>query len=101
MKKITFLFSAFAMMLVAGYGQPYMNPNILSVQGRETTLGDVQKAFNQYWSLHDPDQLNEQENAEEGGYQQFQRAAAFMKQRTYPSGKLFNPEILYKEYQSY
>src|SRR5437868_9528108 len=98
MKKFTFLLPAFLLLFAGVHAQPYMNPGILSVQGHQTTLGDVQKSFDQYWDKHDPDLRNEEENAEEGGYQQFKRAEAFMKQRTYPSGKLFNPEVLYKAY---
>ncbi|MCX6274299.1 MAG: T9SS type A sorting domain-containing protein [Bacteroidetes bacterium] len=112
MKKISFihrsfsvggliLLSSFLTLFFAASAQPYMNPNILSTAGHKTTLGDVSKSFDQYWDSRDPDMLNEQENAEEGGYQQFKRAEAFMKQRTFPSGNFFNPEVLYKEYLNY
>ena len=81
--------------------QPYMNPSILSVQDHKTTFKDVQKSFYDYWVNHDADLLQEEENAEEGGYQQFKRWEAFMEQRTFPTGNFFNPEILYHEYQKY
>jgi len=101
MKRITFLITTFSIIFIAANAQPYMNPGILSVEGKKNTFWDVQQSFNQYWGTHDPDLLNENENAGEGGYQQFKRWEAFMKQRTFPSGNFFNPEILYKEYLKY
>jgi photosystem II stability/assembly factor-like uncharacterized protein len=101
MYKITFLLIAFSFLFRAADAQPYMNASMLSVQGHKTTFLDVQKSFTQYWEAHEPDMLHEAENAEEGGYQQFRRAEAFMKQRTFPSGNFFDPEILYKEYAKY
>ena len=100
MKKISTLLTLCAFGFTVAHAQPYLNSGIPSESGH-TTLGDVSKSFYKYWESHDPDQLHEEENAEEGGYQQFQRAEAFMKQRTFPSGKLFNPEALYQEYLNY
>lgn len=101
MKKITLTLSALLLFFILADAQPFMNPSMLSTDGKKPTLRDVQQAFDQYWDARDPDLLHEEENAEEGGYQQFKRAEAFMKQRTFPSGKLFNPEILYQEHKQY
>ncbi len=100
MKKFTLLSSAILFLFIAASAQPYMNPSILSTQGHKTNLHDVQRAFNQYWSTREPS-LVEEENAEQGGYQQFKRWEWFMEQRTFPSGNFFNPEVLYKEYERY
>ncbi len=101
MRKFTFTISLLFILFISANAQPYMSPAMISVNGHETTLGDVQKSFDKYWDARDPDMLNEEANAEEGGYQQFRRAAEFMKQRTFPSGKFINPEILYHEYLNY
>ena len=101
MKKITFLLTAFLIFCAAAIAQPFMNPSIVSVEGRKTTFWDVQQSFNDYWGEREPDLMHEEKNAEEGGYHQFKRWEAFMKKRTFPSGNFFNPEILFKEYQQY
>src|SRR6187401_2019884 len=60
------------------HAQPYMKPGMVSVQGQKPTLHDMQRSFNGYWDEREPDQQHEENNAEEGGYQQFKRWEAFM-----------------------
>ncbi len=80
--------------------QPYMTPSMLNTSTHKLTFWDVQHAFDEYWKTREPS-LIESENADEGGYQQFKRWEWFVKQRTFPSGIFYSPEILYKEFQKY
>ena len=48
---------------------------------KKINFHDVQKSFNDYWKDKDVS-ATEQENAEEGGWQQFKRWEWFMEQRT-------------------
>jgi photosystem II stability/assembly factor-like uncharacterized protein len=82
--------------------QPYLAPGMLNVPAEKpkVTFYDVQRAFENYWQDRTPSP-NEEENAEEGGYQQFKRWEAFMEQRTFPTGILPSPEILYNEFNKY
>jgi photosystem II stability/assembly factor-like uncharacterized protein len=76
--------------------QPWRNAAIVSVQ--QNNYYDLQKQFHSFWNdkkIH----LDEEENAENGGYQQFARWEHFMETRAYPSGKISDPDILIKEYE--
>ena len=107
MKKLyRFLLTAFAVTFFPAISnsQPWLKPPIVSTdksndQGakEESNFYDIQKKFNEYWKDKKPSD-DEGENREEGGYQQFRRWEAFMKQRVYPSGN-FDPEILLREQQ--
>ena len=79
--------------------QQYLNqPNLQNRPAeKKVTFWDVQKAFNEYWKDKECGKT-EGENAEEGGYEQFKRWEAFMKQRTFPSGNFPSPEILFNEH---
>ncbi|MBI4931874.1 MAG: T9SS type A sorting domain-containing protein [Bacteroidetes bacterium] len=79
--------------------QQYLNQPILQNRPAEkkVTFWDVEKAFNEYWKDKQRGET-EGENASEGGYEQFKRWEAFMKQRTFPSGNFPSPEILFNEH---
>jgi photosystem II stability/assembly factor-like uncharacterized protein len=84
--------------------QPWLSPPIVSNSGdpatdkKDPNFFDIQKKFNDYWKDKTPS-VDEGENREEGGYQQFRRWEAFMKPRTFPTGEFFDPEILLREHQ--
>jgi photosystem II stability/assembly factor-like uncharacterized protein len=99
MKHLLLSLILFAAFLIPTQAQPYMKPGMVSVQGQKPTLQDLQRSFNNYWDTRDPDVLHEEENAEEGGYQQFKREEAFMKQRTFPTGEFPRADIIFTEYQ--
>lgn len=65
---------------------------------KKQNFHDIQKVFYDYWKDKTPS-YDEQENAPFGGYERFKRWEWFMKPRTYPTGELFDPEILIKEYK--
>jgi len=100
MKHLLLTLILFAAFLISSQAQPYMKPGMVSVQGQKPTLQDLQRSFDKYWEGREPDLLNEEENAEEGGYQQFKREEAFMKQRTFPTGEFPRADILFTEYRS-
>lgn len=65
---------------------------------KEQNYHDIQKIFYDFWKDKIPSE-NEAENGPYGGYQQFKRWEWFMKPRTYPTGEMFDPEILIKEFK--
>src|SRR6185295_3569595 len=85
---------------INGFAQPWMKTPMVSADEQapdsKPTFYDIQKKFNDYWKDKTPS-VNEEENREEGGYQQFKRWEWFMAPRTFPTGKFFDPEILVKE----
>src|SRR5690349_5521383 len=85
-----------------GSAQPYLSSSMLNIskQPHKVNFYDVQRAFNDYWKDKSPS-ANEDENAAEGGWQQFKRWEWFMGQRVFPTGSFPNPEILYREYNRY
>ncbi len=105
MKKIslfTFLIPAMSISFCSN-AQPWLKQSIVSnadenIDAKDATpnFHDIQKKFNDYWKDKTPS-VNEDENREDGGYQQFRRWEAFMKPRTFPTGEFFDPEILIKE----
>lgn len=107
MKKLYFfpvIAMFYACMINLSSAQPWLKQSIVSSNNaqdeakKEPNFYDLQKKFNEYWKDKTPS-VEESENREEGGYQQFRRWEAFMKPRTYPTGEFFNPEILIKEHQ--
>ena len=79
--------------------QPWMNQSMVSSSlpdKNESGFQAVSKKFSDYWKTRHPS-VREEENAADGSYQQFKRWEWFMGERTYPSGKYFNPEILFHE----
>ena len=99
MKHLSSLVIVCALFYITSNAQPYLKPGMVSVQGQKPTLHDLQRAFDSYWDEREPNLLHEEENAEEGGYQQFKRWEAFMKQRTFPTGEFPRADILFTEYQ--
>jgi photosystem II stability/assembly factor-like uncharacterized protein len=61
---------------------------------------EIEKKFKDYWENKEVSE-NEEENAEEGGYQQFERWAYLMKPRTYPTGDFFDTDVLAREFDQY
>lgn len=102
MKKI--LTSAAILLLAASgsFAQSYLQeaPLLDRPAEKPATFYDVKNAFERYWENESPSDT-EANNAEEDGYQQFLRWAAFMEPRTFPSGVFPSPEILFNEYQQY
>ncbi len=84
------------------FSQPWMKQALTSEkqENHKKNFFDVQKKFENYWKDKNPS-VEEEENADEGGYQQYKRWEWFMKQRTYPSGEFFSPDILFREYKRY
>lgn len=81
--------------------QPWMKRPLTSgeeVMRKRPNLHDLSNRFNEYWNARTPSR-DEGENAEEGGYQQFRRWEWFMKQRTWPTGDLPDPTILFREWK--
>lgn len=81
--------------------QPWMKRPLTSgdeMVRKRPNLQDLSARFNEYWNSRTPS-IDEGENAEEGGYQQFRRWEWFMKQRTWPSGDLPDPNILFREWK--
>jgi photosystem II stability/assembly factor-like uncharacterized protein len=101
MKHLSSLLFVSIFFFISSHAQPYMKPGMVSVQGEKPKLQDVQRAFDNYWDQREPNLMHEEENAEEGGYQQFKRWEAFMKQRTFPNGEFPRADILFTEYQKY
>jgi len=67
---------------------------------RPVTLFDIEKAFNDYYK--DKPEPKDEEGLEKDGERQiFHRLDYFMRQRTFPSGQLFDPAIIVKEYNNY
>ncbi len=62
---------------------------------------EIDEQFNALWKDKKPNMLVEEYNAEEGGWQQYERWAHFMEQRTLPSGNMPNPNILWNEWNAY
>lgn len=93
MQKLTL--AALLMAVVTGYAQPRLRKSILSTE--KNNFYSIQKEFHNYWKDKTVEK-EEEENAEEGGYQQFARWEHFMKTRAYPSGKIPNPDILLNEH---
>jgi photosystem II stability/assembly factor-like uncharacterized protein len=100
-KALQLAFTAF-LICAAASAQPYLSPSMLNVSpgNHKVSFYDVQRAFNNYWETRTASS-NEEENAEEGGYQQFKRWEAFFEQRTFPRGLFPSPEILYEEHLKY
>jgi len=103
------ILTAFVLPSLSGEGlggevsaQQFLNqPNLQNrAAEKKVTFWEVQKAFENYWKDKECG-ATEGENAGEGGYEQFKRWEAFMKQRTFPSGNFPSPEILFSEYQKY
>jgi len=96
-KSILFLLLIFTSLGI--FAQPWMQEPWLitkpSQQGvQEISFYDIQSAFNSYWATRD--------SSEKGkGWKQFKRWEEFMSPRVYPSGKFFNPSIIYKQSQKY
>src|SRR5436190_24321797 len=74
--------------------QPYKSASIVN----EENFYAVQKQFHDHWNGKKVS-LKEEENAADGGYQQFARWENFMKTRAYPTGRIPDPDILFNEYQ--
>ncbi|MBK9542805.1 MAG: T9SS type A sorting domain-containing protein [Bacteroidetes bacterium] len=98
---LTLLLSCFLMQSFV-FGQPWLKQALPASkqQAHKPNFFDVQEKFKAYWDNRSAS-LREEENAEEGGYQQFKRWEWFMKQRTFPSGEFFSQDILFKEYKKY
>lgn len=85
----------------AGSAQPWMKRPLTSgeeVVRKRPNLHDISDRMEAYWRSRTPS-VREEENAEAGGYQQFRRWEWFMKQRTWPSGDLPDPTILFREWK--
>ncbi len=100
-----FSLTIFSILLGFGFlsAQPWMKPSMLTTKRSAVSkpnLKEVEDKFEAYWKGKNPS-VDEAENREEGGYQQFRRWQWFAKQRMYPSGNMFDPEILYKESRRY
>jgi hypothetical protein len=82
--------------------QPWLKRDIPAVNepAKKPNLIEISQRFESYWKNKEVS-VNEEENASEGGYQQFKRWEWFMKQRTFPSGNFFNSRILFNEYTKY
>jgi photosystem II stability/assembly factor-like uncharacterized protein len=63
----------------------------------------IKKAFDNYWAGKKPviekNEKEESETPEDGSYLQFERWANFIEPRVFPSGNLFDPTILQKEFE--
>ncbi|MEO5570193.1 MAG: T9SS type A sorting domain-containing protein [Bacteroidia bacterium] len=84
------------------YAQPWAKPSMLSTEQlkkKSLNFYDLQETFNRYWEGKNSS-IEENENIEEGGYQQFKRAEWFLKPRVFPTGN-FNSLALYNEYKNY
>jgi photosystem II stability/assembly factor-like uncharacterized protein len=86
----------------------YFSPNILFAQAnvsdenssaQRLNFFDIDNEFNSFWANKNPSMMHEHENAKEGGWQQYQRWAHFMKQRTLPKGNIPAPNILWNEWE--
>jgi len=73
--------------------QPWKSATIVT----EDNFYAAQKQFHDHWK-NKKISLKEEENAKEGGYQQFARWEHFMETRAYPTGRIPNPDILLNEY---
>ncbi|MBL0102930.1 MAG: T9SS type A sorting domain-containing protein [Bacteroidetes bacterium] len=102
LKNFYLLFATVMFVPVSMIGQPWLKRDIPSANtpAMKPNLKEISARFDSYWKNKEVS-VNEEENAEEGGYQQFKRWEWFMKQRTYPSGNFFDSRILFKEYQDY
>lgn len=100
LKKCLFTVSLFFALIPGALAQPWANQSMLSTQQlkkKKLNFYDLQENFNRYWQNKKANSIEESENIEEGGYQQFKRLEWFLKPRVYPTGE-FNSEALYTEY---
>ncbi len=83
------------------FSQPWLKqlPQVSNAykEKKQVNFYDIEKAFTDYWSTREVKE-EEEENANEGGHQQFMRWAHMMRYRTYPTGEFYDPDILYKEF---
>jgi photosystem II stability/assembly factor-like uncharacterized protein len=90
-------------MSFSAVAQPWMQASMLSATSDQKenpkNFHDIQRIFEDYWKDKNP-AAEEEDNGRDWGYQQFKRWEWFMKPRTYPSGEMFDPEILFREYQN-
>ncbi|HRH67151.1 MAG TPA: hypothetical protein PLU53_12690, partial [Bacteroidia bacterium] len=96
------LFFSWALFHGMANAQPWMKQTLPSSrqEPRKPNFSDISGKFNAYWNDRKIS-LRDEENADEGGYQQFKRWEWFTKQRTFPSGEFFSPYILLREYKKY
>lgn len=83
--------------------QPWLRTPMMSTKPlpeTKSSLERVRARFESHWEDKKPS-LREEENREEGGYQQFKRWEWLMKTRSYPTGKIQDPEALFKESRNY
>lgn len=101
MKTSTLIF-LFAFLFTAAEAQPWLRKNILSTDSSEDqrplNFYEIKNNFELYWSDKEADEEHEEENAEEGGYQQFERWAHLMEPRVYPTGEFPDQGALMKAF---
>lgn len=98
MKRILYL-SILLLVQFSVSGQPWLRRDIPSAnrEAMKPNLKDLSARFEEYWKTREVS-INESENADEGGYEQFKRWEWFMKPRTWPDGYFFPTDVLYDEY---
>ncbi len=102
MKKVILLMLLIIPVVHISVAQPWM-ANVKPDSSRNFYA--IKKAFDTYWAGKKPaiekNEKEESETPEDGSYLQFERWANFIEPRVFPSGNLFNPTILQKEFEKY
>jgi hypothetical protein len=103
MKKLFIAVPVCIFISASAIAQPwYKSPGIPSTafkEGQKPNFHQLRETFHAYWKNKTVSE-NESENAGGGGYQQFARWEHFVSRRAAPSGEMFEPDALMREYQT-